>query len=426
MKKKIIASFIIAIIGIIFFTKNVFGATEYCLQIIYQDYYTGEEISPTITKFIMEGNSYETQQKEIKDYILFSDKVDETAVMPSKNTTIIYKYKYNKCKLTAKYYDDSNNECIKEKTEIGIEGEKSNITQENFEGLHFISTPSESELFFNKKDREIEYHYSREEIPLSQALVRIQYVEKETGKILFFTDRFFTEGTEITSSAEKFNGYELIDKPDKETFKVGNKNMTITYFYEKTKTDFFPKIKMWEININGYFHDLTGFEKNKIELTSSELTNSKGSKIKYVVSACNSGEKTGICNLYVRIPNGYKALQEDNNYFTIDSETGNAYINDISIISQGLNSYELILTKIDNSDPCGVVELNASVKSVGGDINAENDTTSEKLYILPITGRVLFTQNILFLLILILFLMYIVDSVRRKNIIKLAKTSKKM
>ena len=135
-----------------------------------------------------------------------------------------------------------------------------------------------------------------------------------------------------------------------------------------------------------------------------------------MIKVSNSGEIAGKCKLNITIPNGYKAIPEENPDFTINSDTGEVYINDIYLETNGKKSYNLIITKIDNSDPSGVFELKAKVQSATDDSNAENDQYSAKLAIVPITGKILLTRNILFQIILILFLMYIINSVRRKNL----------
>ena len=169
------------------------------------------------------------------------------------------------------------------------------------------------------------------------------------------------------------------------------------------------------ININGYYHNFEKSAAKKLELTSSELENSKDAKVQYTVRVWNIGQVAGKCKLSIAIPKGYKALPEENLDFTIDSDTGEAYINDIYVETNNSKSFNLIITKSENSDPSGILELKAVAKSNTDDSNTKNDEYSAELAIVPITGRILLTRNILLQIILILFLMYIIDSVRKKN-----------
>lgn len=474
MRKKLIIIFIMMLVGITSLIKGTYAASNYTLTVQYFDYNGGGEIAPAVVKSIPAGENYTTEQKKIKDYTLFETSGKTSGVMPSGNQIVKYRYKYNKCKITVKYYNDSTNELLKEETETGIEGDKCKAQAEKFDGLVLTSEPTDVELTFNKKDREVIFHYQKqgtinviyadrytskilkrkilqdkinakadiysEKINnyvfedenqeytftedeqniivymLYQGKINVNYVEKETGKAIDSIEKIAVGGTEYTSSAKKFDGYELVEKPSQETVQMRSEDITLTYYYKKLKPDFYTVVNFTNINVNGYYHNLERSIAKKVELTSSELENSKDSKIQCLIKVSNSGEIAGKCKLNITIPNGYKAIPEENPDFTINSDTGEVYINDIYLETNGKKSYNLIITKIDNSDPSGVFELKAKVQSATDDNNAENDQYSAKLAIVPITGKILLTRNILFQIILILFLMYIINSVRRKNL----------
>ena len=473
MKKKIIIIFIMMLVGITLIIKNAYANTNYTLTVKFFDYYGGEEIAPAIEKFATAGENYETEKKEIKDYTFFQVLGDASGIMPSSDKIVKYMYKYNKCKITAKYYNDSTNECLKEETEIGTEGKKSKFQAEKFDGLVLTSEPTEADLTFNKKDKEIVFHYQKqgtinvtyvdrytsrllkrkilqdkinaraniyaEKINnyvfedenqeysfteeeqniivymLYQGKINVNYVEKETGKVIDSIEETRIGGNEYTSSAKEFEGYELIEKPSKENVQMRSQDITLTYYYKKLKPDFYAVANLVNININGYYHNFEKSAAKKLELTSSELENSKDAKVQYTVRVWNIGQVAGKCKLSIAIPKGYKALPEENPDFTIDSDTGEAYINDIYVETNNSKSFNLIITKSENSDPSGILELKAVAKSNTDDSNTKNDEYSAELAIVPITGRILLTRNILLQIILILFLMYIIDSVRKKN-----------
>lgn len=474
MRKKKIAILTTLIMLEIFFINNVYAASNYTLEINYVDYADGQKIAPTVVKSIPAGATYEAEKKEIKDYTFFSSDGESSGIMPNAKKTITYKYKYNNCKITIQYLNDNTDEILKEKTEIGTEGDKCTFKPEEFKGVKLFYEPGNIESTFTKKDKIVTFHYQ------NIGKINVTYIDKFTSKVIkrksfsdlvdayadIYSERIndyeyedigkayyykedeqnidvylihngtvaikyldkddnrslnsfwvkVRDGDTYTAKAEEFEGYKLVEKPEEEVVKMQGEDKTLIYFYERIKPDFFPITNFRNMSINGYYHEFTKSGNNKLELTSSELQNSKGAKIESDVSIKNVGEVEGSCNLVVKIPDGYEALEEDNPDFTISDDKKEAYINDVTVAPQEYSKdYKLILTKKDVDEPSGTIYLETETKSNIGDSNTNNDKSTIELTILPKTGKITFIGNVLLGIALILFFAYIINSVRKKN-----------
>lgn len=67
----------------------------------------------------------------------------------------------------------------------------------------------------------------------TKASATANYVDKDTGKILYTDERTGYELDETEFEPKKFEGYTIIESPDSNTQKFTKKGRTITYYYEK-------------------------------------------------------------------------------------------------------------------------------------------------------------------------------------------------
>lgn len=473
MNKRAVIIISVAVACFLFFIKNIYGAENYKLVIQYLDEYSREKISEDVVSYIPAGSTYKANEKNIKDYKIFSSIGNVEKSMPNQDLSIVYTYKYNNCKITAKYYNDSTNECIAEETKVGMEGDMANFEEKSFKGLMLTSKPVREQFIFNKKDNIVYFHYknsgkinvkyidkysskilkekvfegeigkqadffNRDAIKdyvfeytdtnyefkekeqnvnvyvIHQGKVRTEYIDKESNFVFEIFEQMANEGTEVEISERNIPGYNLIEKPEKEKFIMGNTDINKVYYYERKKPDFIITANATKLSINNYYHNLHNGTSQKIELTSDELLNSQGAKIEYNIEIYNLGENGEICRMECEIPKGYKALAEDNPEFNMFNDETFVTKDSIYIANGEKVNYKLIITKIDNTEPSQTISLPLNVISNSKDLNMNNNSTVVDLVMVPITGKTNLLKNILLEILMMTFLMYVIYSVKKR------------
>ena len=145
----------------------------------YIDYYTEQEISPSVTITGVEGDTYETTQKDVEGYA-FTDVIGvPNGTMTRESGTIYYRYKKT-AKLIVQHIDANTNEKIVDDV-VTTYNEKDTYEArpQNLPGYEIVEEPAEKTGKMGREDITRTYKYKL----VSGGLV-VKYVDIKTDEIL--------------------------------------------------------------------------------------------------------------------------------------------------------------------------------------------------------------------------------------------------
>lgn len=424
-------------------TYTYYYKNKYNVIADYIDKLNGEKIAESVKTKVLEDDKYETTSKEISNYKLIEMPTNMKGTMPHNDVNVKYYYKYNNAKVKVNYIDELTGNILDTATLTGMEGEEAVSEERTFEDYVISKRPS-AKTIFNKKEQTINYYYkhkgklivnyidkatgknldkadkngiegdkikteqksfkdyilfkapdkteytlNRDVIQVNyyyvhQSKIIVNYIDKETEESLERIEDTVTEGTVYQTKEKDFENYVLVEKPEAQGVLIGKSNVEVNYYYRKLKFNLKVDMNLSKASINGNYHELKN-KIGKIETQIKEANASSEGKIYYKIKVSNDQERYGNGRLIDYLPEGYKAIQEDNQKWTITADT--VYI-DIEDIAPGEErEYELVLTKKEGIDICGTVSNKVKVESKGIEETTLKDNEDKcDVAIMPRTG----------------------------------------
>ena len=194
----------------------------------YIDYYTEQEISPSVTITGVEGDSYQTTQKEIDGYAFIDVIGVPNGTMSRESGTIYYRYKKT-AKLIVQHIDANTNEKIVDDV-VTTYNEKDTYEArpQNLTGYEIVEEPAEKTGKMGREDITRTYKYKL----VSGGLV-VKYVDIKTDEIL--DQKVYNGNAEDVVDLEYksiFNYFHVTDlDPDYTQVTLTGEPQEVIYYY---------------------------------------------------------------------------------------------------------------------------------------------------------------------------------------------------
>lgn len=424
-------------------TYTYYYKNKYSVTADYIDKANNQKIAESETTKVTEDDQYTTNSKEVKNYKLVEEPANKNGTMPHNDVNVKYYYKYNNCKVKVNYIDKLTGNILGTASLTGVEGEEAKPEEKSFDDFVLSERPT-TKTIFNKKEQEINYYYKHtgklivnhidkadgkildtevrsgiegdkvktesksfknyslyksalyEQYTLNREVqeanyyyvheckVIVNYIDKDTNETLEQIIGEASEGTVYPTFAKEFYDYQLVEKPKSENILIGKGNVEVNYYYRKLKFNLKVDMNLIKADINGNYYELKN-KIGKIETPIKEANGSSTGKIYFSIKVKNDEERSGNGILVDYLPQGYEALQEENNDWTITSDR--AYI-DIEKIEPGEEKeYKIVLTKKQGIDICGNVRNTVRVESRNiPETTLKDNEDKNDVVIMPRTG----------------------------------------
>ena len=200
----------------------------------YVDYSTNQELSPMITIDGYTGKHYETEQLQIPDYTLQATTNNTTGEMTENTIEVIYKYAKN-TKLIIKYLekddtpnDNTDNTVLADEVEmLGYEGKGYILQQIDIPNYKFVEVVGNTTGEMPREQTEVIYYYAK------ATKATVQHIDRETGEILKEESKEGKVGDLFQTHSEDFEGYVLVESPEKPNVMMTKEEQIVKYYYAK-------------------------------------------------------------------------------------------------------------------------------------------------------------------------------------------------
>ncbi len=193
----------------------------------YKDINTQKDIIDKVEHIGKVGTEYDFKEdrKEIDGYTLLEEPESTSGIFEEEGKTLTYKYAKNS-KVHVRYVDKATGKDIQDEITIdGYENKPYETEEKVIEGYTLVDNTDNTSGMMGRDTIEVVYYY------LYNTKVIVQHIDKINDNILEEETKNGLEGDEYTSSAKHFEGYVLIDKPDKETVHMTKDTIVLRYYY---------------------------------------------------------------------------------------------------------------------------------------------------------------------------------------------------
>lgn len=184
------------------------------------------------------GETYSVAAKSITNYELLRVDGAETGKFTESDINVKYIYRkkstpVNESTVKINYVDNKGNKLMDSETLNGKVGTNYSIDKKDIKGYTFVKTEGDLVGQFLKEEIEVTLIYSKNALPQTHGVVRINYVDQD-GKPLAITDMLSGEfGKEYITSPKEFDGYKLKEVKGNEKGVFAKEDIAVLYIYEK-------------------------------------------------------------------------------------------------------------------------------------------------------------------------------------------------
>ncbi len=190
-----------------------------------------------------ENDSYQTEAKDINNYVLVETPENATGKMEvtinedgSYNTETIVSYYYIKQSggIIEKHIDINSGKILAQKEHTGKVGDSYEIEPKEFDGYELVTEklPTNAKGEMAEQSIDVVYYYKK----LSS--VKVEYIDKYTGDKLKEEKIEGYEGDDYQTEDKKFDGYDLIEIPSNSKGKMTDEEIVVKYYYlRKTEVE---------------------------------------------------------------------------------------------------------------------------------------------------------------------------------------------
>lgn len=211
----------------------------------YIDENTGEEIVPSIVTTYKEGDSYDSENKDLDKYTYTGDTGNTKGIVGRENIEVIYKYKKNSYGVEIRHIDQATNRIIAESTFItGLEMDEYTSNPQEIEGYELVKIPENSSGNMAVDRIVVIYEYRKNYNVLTR------YIDENSGNVLHEeVIEKYKQGDKYSTVKEDIEGYTYTKIDGKEMGTVENKNIIVTYYYKKNTSVIVRYVDMLNGNI---------------------------------------------------------------------------------------------------------------------------------------------------------------------------------
>ena len=328
------------------------------ITVLYQEKYSGRELlnpDGSSTSEIIEGHEGDAYNTTLKMFDGFElDKIPENAsgYMPGGDTTIKYLYKERSGGVVIKHIDIRTGEAIvPDERKDGFVGEDYVIELLPENAYELVDSTGSREGKFEKQEKTITFYYKK----ISTVIIR--YIDVDTGEDILLPDgtssrivikQYF--GDDYDSEVLFFNGYLLVEEPEKKSGISEQEVVTVTYQYRKLRFNFEIVGAIKSIIIDGKEEDVYD-DIAKVEFGKTNVKNHQV-RIKYIILVYNDSEIEADAVIKHTIPAGLYADPSLNPEWTITGNT--ATIETDTMLPDDIREYEIVVDWEPSADNVGV------------------------------------------------------------------------
>ncbi len=181
------------------------------------------------------GQNYETNKKEIEDYIFVESTNNTKGTMEKDVIEVIYYYA-QKTKATVQHIDKETGKILKQESKAGKVGDIFKTHPEDIEGYVVVIVPENPDVTMTKEEQIVKYYY----VKISAGVVE-KHIDIITGELLDGKQHQGNKGDDYKIDPEEFQGYELVivDKdgndrlPNNAEGKMEEELIEVKYYYIK-------------------------------------------------------------------------------------------------------------------------------------------------------------------------------------------------
>ena len=185
-----------------------------------------------------EGTEYETEQKEIEDYIFVESTNNTKGTMTKEEIEVIYYYA-QKTQATVQHIDKETGEILKEETEEGKVGDIFKTHAEDFDGYILVEAPKNPDVEMTKEEQIVKYYYAK----VTTGVIE-KHIDEITGEILYSKEHKGKVGDSYNIPSKEFEGYDLVEKdadgtnrlPENAEGEMTKEVIEVKYYYIKKAT----------------------------------------------------------------------------------------------------------------------------------------------------------------------------------------------
>ena len=353
----------------------------------------------------LEGDLYETKEKEFEGYDLVKEKYPENSSGTMTKELIEVNYYYiKKATVRVEYLDKFSGDKLQEDIIIsGHENDKYSTEQKDFEEYDFIEVVGEKDgTMVPGEEIVITYYY------LKPATVITRYLEEETEAVLAEEEKTVGyEGDEYVTTAKEIEFYKISKLPENSTG-IMKDTTYVTYYYKKKTVDFSIDKKIGRIEIDGKKQRITNEDLVKAEVYRKSI-NSTDIKVVFNIKVTNEGEIAGKVDILEKIPEYLSMSEKDNPGWTVEGEE--ARYETETIEAGKSKTYKVVMTWKKGDGHFGMQKNIAKIEKVitpsGFDEeNLQNNSDESEVMITISTGVEKVSGIVLIALIYMLAIIY--------------------
>ncbi len=204
------------------------------VNVKYLDKVTGEEIAETVSEKgkVFDNYDISDKSKEIEGYTLIESPESLTGTFTEEAQTKTFYYLKN-TEVTVKYLekdntpdDNTDNLVVSENDTIeGYEGKEYSTSPKEIEGYTYIESSNNTSGTMTREPITVNYYY------LKNTKVIVNHIDKNTGKNIEVVEQTGKDGDEYTTTSKEFEGYILVEKPEKENGTMTKEEIIVNYYY---------------------------------------------------------------------------------------------------------------------------------------------------------------------------------------------------
>lgn len=301
----------------------------------YIDENTSKEILPSnVTKY-KEGDSYDSEKKNIDKYTFTGSTDNTSGTVGREDIEVIYKYKKNSYGVEIRHIDQATNRIIAESTFItGLEMDEYASTPQEIAGYELVKIPDNYSGNMAVDRIVVIYEYRK----ISNVLTR--YIDERNGNVLREEKNVkYKQGDEYSTIREDIDSYTYTRVEGNEVGVVENKDIIVTYYYRKNTSVIVKYVDM--LNDNTPIADnviINGLEGEQYSTQSMDIFGYELDKIDGNKNGTMLSDTIIITYMYKRVANLITTH--------IDVNTNEKIIDDVKILYKQGEQYEAFAQNI--------------------------------------------------------------------------------
>ena len=174
------------------------------------------------------GDEYETNSKNIEEYVLVEEPENKTVTMTREDVIVNYYYAHVSSGVIEKHVDVKTGEIIENKVYSGNEGDRYETSPKPIEGYDIVESmiPENSTGTMEKETIEVIYYY------IYKTKVIVKYIDEDSDRVLDTVEIEGHEGDNYETEQKTFDDYEIALVPENKNGEMTRETIEVEYVYK--------------------------------------------------------------------------------------------------------------------------------------------------------------------------------------------------